>query len=258
MLKAPRALLLATTVLLLAPEVFGAPAKRPEWGAIFARLLQLEHEYVEVMESPTPEQVGQQAERAAALARLSAALQPRRPAIDRRIRALAAQVSRGVPASVLAPDFHFLKSALVASGRLAAPPEKLADLSRARTLFQTHCASCHGADGRAQTPLAQTLSPPPVSFHESDTMNPMSPFTVFHVLTYGEEATAMPSFAAIDEADRWALAFYVFSLRHPCEGAAQTIPLRVQTLWSDNELAARYGEPAMWCARATALTMAGH
>ncbi|HZS35413.1 MAG TPA: FTR1 family protein [Polyangia bacterium] len=91
-----------------------------------------------------------------------------------------------------------------------APPSE----ERARAVFAAACASCHGSDGRADTPQARTLKPPPVSFLDGERMSRISPSLAFHALTFGVGGTAMASFDTLPASDRWSLAFYVVGLRH--------------------------------------------
>jgi high-affinity iron transporter len=105
---------------------------------------------------------------------------------------------------VLVDDYGLVLSPL-------APPSK----ARAETVFAQSCASCHGADGRADTPMAKTLKPPPLSFFDDERMSRLSPQVAYQALTFGVAGTAMTSFESLPASDRWSLAFYVISLRHP-------------------------------------------
>ncbi|MEC8178681.1 MAG: c-type cytochrome, partial [Pseudomonadota bacterium] len=87
-------------------------------------------------------------------------------------------------------------------------PRNLPDLSRASTLFSQNCASCHGASGSSPPAASMTLEPPPIDFTDADRARQRSIFGLYQVITQGLEGTSMPSFAALPEADRWALAFY--------------------------------------------------
>lgn len=44
---------------------------------------------------------------------------------------------------------------------LPAPVGTTHQIARGAALYQTHCASCHGAQGRGDGPAATSLSPPP-------------------------------------------------------------------------------------------------
>lgn len=92
-------------------------------------------------------------------------------------------------------------------------PLKSPSLERGKKLYQENCASCHGVDGRSDTPKARELNPPPSKFRDPSVMEAMSPFKAFNVLSFGIAGTGMASFDAFSEQDRWNLAFYLFSLR---------------------------------------------
>ncbi len=87
-------------------------------------------------------------------------------------------------------------------------PRSPPDLSRAAALFAQNCASCHGASGSSPPAASMTLEPPPIDFTDDDRARQRSIFSLYQVVTLGLEGTSMPSFAALPEADRWALAFY--------------------------------------------------
>lgn len=56
------------------------------------------------------------------------------------------------------PAAHLLSTAAVPTSFHRSPsPFDPASIERGLALFQAHCASCHGADGRGDTPLAATL-----------------------------------------------------------------------------------------------------
>jgi high-affinity iron transporter len=61
--------------------------------------------------------------------------------------------------------------------------------------------------------------PEPADFTDPDRMAGLSPFKVFNTATYGIEGTAMASFAALTEEQRWQVAFYVLSLRFSDQSA---------------------------------------
>jgi len=56
-------------------------------------------------------------------------------------------------------------------------------------------------------------SPLPANFTDSERMAGLSPFKAFNTASFGVEGTAMASFAAFSEEQRWQAAFYVMSLR---------------------------------------------
>lgn len=93
----------------------------------------------------------------------------------------------------------------------AEPPK----VAAAVTLYQTQCASCHGAAGGGDGPLATRLDPKPVAFTNAERARERSVFALYQAISQGIEGTPMVVFTSIPEADRWALAFYVGQLSHP-------------------------------------------
>ena len=106
-----------------------------------------------------------------------------------------------------------IKSATVSLYQVATFPLKPPLLKRAKKLYKENCAECHGVDGRANTTRAKELKPPPSNFRDPSVMAALSPFKAFNVLSFGIPGTAMASFDAFSEQDRWYLAFYLFTLR---------------------------------------------
>lgn len=113
--------------------------------------------------------------------------------------------------------------------------------SRAAEIFRGTCATCHGAEGRADTPMAQQLKPPPVSFHDAQRMPQVAPALAFHTLTFGVPGTPMVSFDQLPTHDRWSLAFYVVALRHGTPGAPSALPAAEP----QHPVVARLADPAL-------------
>jgi len=133
-----------------------------------------------------------------------------------------------------------VRQTLKASFHLRMVPPGALDAARGAELFQTLCASCHGASGRADTPVAATLKPPPVSFHDAERMTKIAPSLAFHALTFGIPGTAMAPFDHLPAQERWHLAFYVVALRHGQPGGPAAPPPALTA-----ELRQRLGDPAL-------------
>ncbi len=54
--------------------------------------------------------------------------------------------------------------------------------------YQQYCASCHGADGRAETPMAKALNPQPANHADGAYMNALGDEHLFKVVKYGGSA----------------------------------------------------------------------
>lgn len=109
-----------------------------------------------------------------------------------------------------------------------APPE-LPDLRQGAALYQAQCASCHGAQGRGDGPLAASLKPPPVAFADPQRAQSRSVLALYQIVSQGVSGTSMPSFASLPDKDRWALAFYIGTLSH-----TDAMRQRGGQLWHDD------------------------
>lgn len=121
--------------------------------------------------------------------------------------ALVAAIGERAGPEEVATQARALAAALAERHGLASAPAAPPDLPRGRQLYAAQCASCHGPDGRGDGPLAAGLDPPPIAFADRERAAQRSLFALYEVISQGIEGTAMPSYAALPEADRWALAF---------------------------------------------------
>ncbi len=168
-----------------------------------------------------------------------------------RLESLEAQVAKGSPEGVgeVRRTCATLIEEIVEATGIARAPRHPPELARGKTLFEAQCATCHGADGSANTAAAQKLDPKPVSFRQGPRIDSLTPFRAFNTITYGVKGTGMPAFATLAEHDRWAVAFYVLSLRHRCEGDTPRVALERLANASDTELAKDHGQAAVSCLR---------
>jgi len=206
--------LLPALFLLLAPA---APAGEEGAGAALALLDYIAADYPEAVEDGRvldPEEYAEMQEFAARVAGLLDAL-PGREGRDG-VLALGASLdaaidSREPPRRVaaLASD---LRSALLAVYRPVVTPAEIDSRERATGLYSEQCASCHGASGSGDGPAAAALAPPPTAFTDTARASERSVYGYFSTITAGVDGTAMTSYARLDAAERWALAFYVASL----------------------------------------------
>lgn len=72
--------------------------------------------------------------------------------------------------------------------------EKLAgDPTKGKVVFEKHCTSCHGTDGKGTGPIGRSLTPPAADY-TSESSRLKSDAELFHAIQEGRPGTAMRSF----------------------------------------------------------------
>jgi mono/diheme cytochrome c family protein len=103
---------------------------------------------------------------------------------------------------------------LASAARAAEAPRKTPELvAKGQASFAKYCASCHGPKGEGDGPAARALKPKPRNLVTEPLKNGTTPAGVFETLNGGVKGTAMVPFKHLSEEDRWALSYYVMSLR---------------------------------------------
>jgi high-affinity iron transporter len=167
-----------------------------------------------------------------------------------RLASIDSRVRQGQDPSGVSADCVSLVDDLVASTGISRKPRAPPDLEQGARLFAQSCAGCHGAAGRGDGPAASALLPKPASFQSPEVMASLTPFKAFNVIRFGVKGTSMPSFDGFDDAQRWALSFYLFSLRQPaCDHSPPRVPLDDLANRSDEELAKEFGAAEVPCLR---------
>lgn len=105
---------------------------------------------------------------------------------------------------------------------LSRPTEVVAHAARGATLFQTHCAACHGATANGQGPVAVALkdlwgqASRPSDLRQPHLRCGDRPQDIDRVLVTGLNGTPMISFAsALSPEQRWDLIAWILSQRLP-------------------------------------------
>lgn len=105
----------------------------------------------------------------------------------------------------------------------AAPPSSPELLAKGKSSYASTCVACHGEKGDGAGPAAAALNPKPRNFSEpfknGDKLD-----NIFKTLNEGLPGTAMVTFAALPEEDRWALAYYVLELKKELDKAKAPPP----------------------------------
>ena len=107
-----------------------------------------------------------------------------------------------------------LADALLAAYPVPLAPARTPDPARGAALYAESCASCHGGKGEGPSAAFVALDPAPIAFADRARARERSLFGLYQVISQGLEGTAMPTFATLPEADRWALAFHAGSLAY--------------------------------------------
>ncbi|WP_169542677.1 cytochrome c/FTR1 family iron permease [Sphingomonas baiyangensis] len=195
-------------------------------GAVSGGKVVSSAEYAEMTEF-----AGQVEERVQALAPTSA-----KSDLLRRTGILRVAIAAKADPRAVAEQSRTLASALLAAYPVPLAPTSPPDLARADKLYAQNCASCHGMNGDGRGPNAARLDPPPIAFSDKDRADQRSLFGLYQVISQGLDGTAMQSFEALPEIDRWALAFHAGQLAYP-----ETAAREGERLWrEDATVRARY------------------
>lgn len=95
----------------------------------------------------------------------------------------------------------------------AAPPPTPKLLDTGKAVYTIHCAACHGATGEGNGPVAFAVKPPPRNLVKEPFKAGDSVEQIFSTISNGLPNTRMVGYPQIQEADRWALAYYVRAFR---------------------------------------------
>jgi high-affinity iron transporter len=239
--------LLLTVTLASAEE--GASEGRT-WHRLVGILQYLQADYPAAVESQSEFELAEQRSFIAEAAEAARELGPRGEAFLPRLQALKARVDAGEDPQGVSHDCGALVEELVQVGGLARSPRTVPELEQGARVFRENCASCHGEDGRAQVPLAETMQPRPANFQDAGLMAGLTPYKAFNTSSFGIPGTPMPGFPKLSQEERWAVAFYLFTLRQPpCEGTPPRASLERLANATDPQLEQAYGPEQLACLR---------
>jgi high-affinity iron transporter len=144
---------------------------------------------------------------------------------SRQLTAQAAELVRLIDTRADASEVKRLAAAMrqvfISGYDVTVTPRRAPDLEAARTLYSEQCVGCHGMTGHGDGPRATSMEPPPTDFTERARYQDRTVLGLYNTITQGLEGTAMQAYSSLNEAQRWALAFYVGQLATtPAEQAA--------------------------------------
>ena len=142
--------------------------------------------------------------------------------IESNLKTLASQVENKADPKVVAELAKTAKDKVIAAYNIVPYPRRLPSLAAGKKIYDENCAQCHGEIGKGDGSGRESMNPKtprPANFTDADFMAGLSPFKVYNTTTFGIDNTAMASFAALPDEQRWQVAFYVLALRFPAETA---------------------------------------
>jgi high-affinity iron transporter len=142
--------------------------------------------------------------------------------IEPNLKSLANQIENKADPKAVAELANAAKQKLITTYNIVPYPKQLPTLASGQVIYAENCAQCHGEAGKGDGPSRATMNPKnpaPANFTDAQFMAGLSPFKAFNAASFGVENTAMASFAALSEEERWQVAFYIFSLRFSADSA---------------------------------------
>lgn len=130
------------------------------------------------------------------------------------VQAVATKVDAKAPDAEVGVEAVKARTAVLAAFGVSDAPKDLPNPVRGKDLFQQLCSDCHGTAGRGDGPKAKSLDPKPANYTDARMAVRLSPARVAATIRFGVSGTAMVPFPQLSDDDRYALSFYVLSLRH--------------------------------------------
>jgi high-affinity iron transporter len=146
---------------------------------------------------------------------------PEQAALVGEADALAAAIVAKADAAKVAQLAKSLGDHLIAAYPLPLVPAAAPDAKVGASVYAAQCASCHGATGKGDGPLAARLDPKPIAFADRERASHRSVFALYQIVSQGIPGTSMPAFGQLTDAQRWAVASYLGQFAHDPQQAAR-------------------------------------
>ncbi|HXF75939.1 MAG TPA: cytochrome c, partial [Methylomirabilota bacterium] len=149
-------------------------------------------------------------------AQLKAADKSDKAGVEPNLKTLARYVERKADPGDVAKLAKETKDKLIAAYHIVPYPRRLPSLAAGKKIYDENCAQCHGTTGKGDGPGRESMNPKtplPANFTDPERIGGLSPFKAFNTASFGIDGTAMASFSALSEEQRWQVAFYIFTLR---------------------------------------------
>ena len=143
--------------------------------------------------------------------------------IEKDLNTLAEHIKKKTGDDAVPQVAQQIKDRLIKTYNIVTYPKALPNYDGAKLIYRQNCAQCHGESGKGDGPGRESMNPKtpaPANFTDAEFMAGLSPFKVYNTTTFGIDNTAMASFAALPDEQRWQVAFYVMALRFSVETAA--------------------------------------
>ena len=244
--------LLLLALLFLAPLAHAqvGESETRTWHRLVGILQYLQADYPAAVESRSDFELAEQRSFIAEATEAAHELGRRGETFVVRLEAIQKRVDKAEDPEGVSRDCGELVEDLVLAGGLARSPRVTPDLTLGAKLYQESCAACHGVDGKARVPIAETMEPRPANFQDPDVMSGITPYKAFNTTGFGVPGTPMPGFPTLTEQERWSVAFYLFTLRQPpCEGTPPRASLEKLANATDTELVQAHGQENLACLR---------
>lgn len=139
---------------------------------------------------------------------------PRREQLQANAIALKSAIDAKAPGAEVSQLASDLRWQVIDAYKLVVAPKRAPEIKRGAALFAAQCAACHGATGRGDGPAGKGLEPAPSNFHDAERMAQRSLYGLYSTISLGVAGTSMQGYPQLTEEERWALAFYVGTLRY--------------------------------------------